>query len=305
MSTAFTGTIFNSLKETLNEVVDDDTDNFKDSVDYRAWCKEKRMKDHWEDDLTMAGPGLASEKPEGTEIPTGTIREHYIKRYMARTYGLRLIITEEAMEDKKYEEAINLARRLKRAMYKTTDIDCTSMLVRGYDTNYPGGDGQPLWSSSHPLAHGGSWSNVMATPMSPSMIAATIATTQIRTFPGHDGITEGYTPYCVLCPIDQWAVWATLIESKMNPKAGNFAEINVIKSEGLFPGGVKPLKFWNNTSTNWAIVTDAEGGFNLRWRRKPENRTWVENSQTLAQYAITARWDKGWTDPRCTLGVQA
>ena len=303
MAAVFTGNIWNSLKKTLEKVVDDDTDNYKDKVDFRAWCPEKKMEDHWEDELTMGGPGLASEKPEGTEIPTGTVREHYVQRYIARTFALRLIISEEAMEDKKYKEAVNFARRLKRSMYKTQDIDATSILVRGFDSNYPGGDGQPLWSASHTLANGGTWSNIMATPMSPSRAAVIIATSQIKKFPGHDGITEGYSPYCVLCPTEQWAVWRGLVESTHVPEKGAFNEINVVN--GLFEAGVKPLKFWNNTTTNWAIVTDADDGFNFRVRRKPENRTWVENSHTQAQYAITSRWDKGYTDPRCSLGVNA
>jgi hypothetical protein len=303
MSEVFTGTIWNSLKLTLDKIVDDKTDGYEGKADYKRWMEVKTMKDHWEESLEMGGPGLASEKPEGTEIPTGTIKEGYRKRYIARTFGLRLIISEEAMEDKKYEEAINFARRLKRAMFKTGEIDCTNILVRGFDTNFPGGDGLPLWSASHTLPHGGTWSNLAATAMSPSRAAVIIHTSQIRKFPGHDGVTEGYEPKKVLCPTEQWATWAGLIESTHAPEPGAFNEINVVNKNLRLE--VVDLKFWNNTTTNYGYVTDCDDGFNIRFKRRPQNRTWVENSKTLAQYAITARWDNGWTDARCSLGVNA
>jgi hypothetical protein len=71
------------------------------------------MSDHYEDDLEMGGPALASEKPEGTEISVGAMREGVLTRYFARTFALRIIVTEEAMEDKKYDQVINAELRKK------------------------------------------------------------------------------------------------------------------------------------------------------------------------------------------------
>lgn len=304
-STVFVGDIWNSVKETLETIVDDDTDGYRSNLVCTKWMDEKDMSDHWEDDLEMGGLGLAAVTPEGTDIPTGTIREGYIKRYIATKFGIRISITKEAMKDKKYERAIRLGRRCKRALYKTLDIDCTDELVFGFDANFPGGDGLPLWSASHTLPHGGTWSNVMATAMSPSRAAVVIATSQIKKFPGHDGVIEGYMPKQVLCPTEQWAVWEGLVKSTKAPEPGAFNEINVVN--GLFTGSpqVVPNIWWNNTTTNWAIVTDADNGFNLRWRDKPESNTWVENSNQISFHSHTARWARGYSDARCSLGVQA
>jgi len=301
--TVFTSTIANSLKETLNVIVDDKTDNVEGSLIMKKWCDELSMKDNYEDDLEMGGPGLASDKPEGTELALGTLREGFLTRYLARTYGLKLIITEEAMEDAKYDKAIAAAKRLKRSMYKTIDIDATALLMRMFNSSYVGGDGVSLGSSSHTLPHGGTWSNILATPMSPSRMAFIVATTQMRQYPGHDGITEGVEPKKVLCPTAQWAVWRGIVGSSHAPEAGEFNEINVVNQD--FDIEVVPIKYWTNSTTNWAILTDSENGLNFRFRRKPRSNTWVDNDNMVMKYGISARWARGWSDARCILGSNA
>ena len=128
-----------------------------------------------------------------------------------------------------------------------------------------------------------------------------VATSQIRKYPGHDGITEGYEPAIVVCPTEQWATWAGLVGSRMDPTTGAFNEINVVNQ--TLDLKVVANKYWSNTTTNWAMLTDCEYALNFRWRRRPRSRTWVDNDQELMKYGISARWARGWSDPRCTLGV--
>lgn len=299
--TVFTGVIFRALKATLETIVDDKTDGYESNLDFKQWCDEKSMSDNYEDDQEYGGPGLAAEVPEGEEIPVGTIREGAPTRYQSRKFALRLVVSEEALEDNKYDRVINAAKRLKRALFKTADIDATTMLVRATDTNVVGGDGQPLASASHTLPHGGTFSNLMAVPMTPSRAAVIQLVSQCKKLPGHDGVTEGYELKKIVCPTEQWAVWDGLLMSDKVPES-NANEINVVKKLGL---SVVTLKFWDNTTTNWAGLTDAENGPNFRWRRKARNRSWVENSQELMSYAISARWSRGWTDARALMFVNA
>lgn len=301
--TIFTSTLANQLKDTLNVIVNDKSDGVENGMIWKKWCEDNKMTDAYEDDLEVAGPGLASEKPEGTEIALGTMREGFLTRYLARTFGLKLIITEEAMEDSKYPEAIQLAKRLKRSMAKTMDIDATAMLMRAFNSSYVGGDGQPLCSSSHTLAHGGTFSNQLATALSPSRMAVIVATTQMRLYPGHDGITEGYEPKAVLCPMAQWAVWQGIVGSEYAPEAGEFNEINVVNKQLSLE--IVPIKFWSNTTTNWIMKTDCENGLQMRIRRKMSGRAWVDNDNMVMKHAQSARWARGWSDARCVLGSNA
>ena len=302
--TVFESSIANSLKKTLNSIIDDDTDGYFESMDLHDWCEETDIEDGYIDDLEMGGPGLATEKLEGAPMMMGNIREGALTRYIPRTFALKMGVTEEAMEDAKYPKALNLARRLKRALAKTADIDATNILNRLFNTSYVGGDGVCLGSASHTLPNGGTFSNIMATPFSPSVSAVTIARAQCRQMPGHDGVTEGYQLKTVLCPVQQEGVWEGICYSKMDPGAGNFSKINVVNQRIKLE--MKALKYWNASTTNYAFLTDCEDERpRFLWRRRPRSRTWVENDQEVMLYSTSARWTRGWSGARGIFCVNA
>ena len=298
----FTATIADGLKLTLDQTVDDSLSNYKSKAVFPKWMTQSNMDDNYEDDLEMGGPGLAAEKSEGAEMMAGGIQEGVLTRYTARTFALKLIITEEAVEDNKYPAIIQAASRLGRALWKTADIDCTSLLAFATSTAAPIGDGQPLASASHTIPSGGTFSNLMAVPMSPGRIAVATAVSQMRKIPGHDGIIEGVEPVKAICPQEQWYIWDGLNMSEKAPEPGAFNEINVVQKLGL---ETVPVKYWTNTTTNWGLISDCDNGFKFKWRRKPRNRSWVDNDQELMKYGISARWAKGVSDPRCILFVNS
>lgn len=301
MSAVFASTIANALKRTLEVIIKDKTD--QERLIMPKWLVQRTMKDAYEDDLETAGPGLIAEKAEGAEMDLGTIKEGVLTRYISRTFALKIIITEEAMEDNKYAEVLMAAQRLKRALWKTVDIDATLMLVRAFNADFTGGDGQPLGSATHSLPHGGTFSNIMGVPMAPSRAAVIIATSQLRKMPGHDGIREGYEPRKVVFPVDQWGDWSVILKSTFAPEQNEFNAINVVNRElDITP---VPNKYWSNTTTNWCLLTDCDYPLNWRWRRRPRSRTWIDNDQELMKYGISARWSRGWSDPRCFFGVNA
>lgn len=301
MATISTSVIAKSLKLTLDEIVDDDNDGLEGSVQFTKFMEVKSMSDAYEDDLEMGGPGFATEKDEGVELDVGGIDEGPITRYLARKFGLKLHVTEEALEDGKYERVINAAKRLKRAAWKTCDVDGANVLNRAFNTSYLGGDGVALVSASHTLPSGGTYSNTLATPFSPSRAALIVATTQARQLPGHDGVTEGYEPKGILCPLGQWAAWDGIVDSDKVPESNN-NEINVVKGLKL---DVTPLKFWTASTTNWVVQTDCDNGLQWRWRRKMKGRTWVDNDAEIMKYSISYRSARGWSDPRCVIGSNA
>ncbi len=302
-STTFTGSTGQSLKRTLDRIIVDPTDGYSSPKmsQYKQWCKESDMPDNWVDDLEMGGPGLLAQKPEGQEISTGTINEGTRTRYLALTYARKLIVTEEALEDEKYERVIDSVRRLKRVGWKTVDINATQMLVNGFDTAFPGGDGLPLWSAAHTLPDGGTFSNVAAAPAAPSVAALVPVVSQIRKLVGHDGIEEGYSPVRILSPTEQWGDWSEILQSKFEPITNNFATVNVINADYKLTNS--DLKFWNNTTTDWAVQTDVEDQLQVKWRRRFKSQTWVDNSGMNMLYSLSARWVVGWSDPRNSIGV--
>lgn len=295
MQTIFSSDIYQSFKETLDSIVDDKLAENESSLVCKKWMKIGSMDEAYTDDLEMGGPGLANETGEGTEIGTGSIREGFLTRYTPSKFALKLVVTDEAMEDNKYPETLRLAKRLDRAIYKTFDIDNTNILIRAQNASYVGGDGVPLASASHTLPNGGTWSNTLATPLAPSRIALITVISLLKKIPGHDGIVDGVEARKVVYPTEQWGVWGGILGSKMAPEPGNFAEINVLKELDIDQVAVK---YWSNTTTNWGIITNADNGIQAKWRRKPRSKSWVENDNETMKYSISARWARGWSDAR-------
>lgn len=299
--TISTSTIALGLKDTLDYICTDDLDNVERNLDYKKWMMERRMFDTYADDQEYAGGGLLAETPEGGEISPLTITEGYTHRYRARKFAGKYVVTQEALDDSKYGKIIQAVKRLKRSAWKTADIDATNLLVRATNAAFPGPDGVALASASHPLAAGGTFSNLMASA-APSIAAWNAGIAQLDQMVSHDGQIEGYKAKAILHPVAQRGIWTVLLGSQMDPTvtAGNFNAINVIKEYG---GEIKrvQLKYWNNTTTNWAIQTDADNGFQFRWRDKFRSNSWVDENQQLINYAISGRFDTGTSDPRCVL----
>jgi hypothetical protein len=299
MSEIFTSTAALALKETLEGIETDEHGSEGSKAVFKKWMTVKSMKDNYIEFYEVAGSGLAGEKPEGESIPLGTIIEGPLTRFNARTYGQRMIVSDEALEDMKYDKVIMAAKRNARSLWKLIDFDATLVLARATNSSFVGGDGQPLASTAHVLPGGGTYSNMLATAMSPSKASLVIATAQLMQQVGHDGLIDGVEAKKAVFPVQQWGVWREVLGSTNDPTPGAFNAINPINRDlNITP---VPVKYWTNTTTNWALITDADQGLMWFWRRQPKSNTWVTEDKTMMNYAITARWSRGWVNPRAIL----
>jgi hypothetical protein len=299
MSEIFTSTAALALKDTLEDIDTDEHGSEGSKAVFPKWMNVKSMGDNYIEYYEVAGSGLAGEKPEGESIPVGTIYEGPLTRFNARTYGQRMIVSDEALEDMKYDKVIQAAKRNNRSLWKLADFDATLLLVRATNTNFLGGDGQPLASTSHTLPGGGTYSNMLSVAMSPSKASMVIANAQLMQQVGHDGLIDGVEAKKVVFPVAQWGVWRELLGSTNDPTPGAFNAINVVNRD--MKVDPVPVKYWTNTTTNWALITDADLGLMWFWRRKPKSNTWVTEDKTMMNYAITARWSRGWVNARSVL----
>ena len=286
---------FKTLKSTLDNIITDKSDNVTGDLACTKYNMEESMADNYVDDLENGGPGLLSERSEGQALEVGTLYEGALTRYISRKFGGILAITEELDEDGKYNEKyIDAARRLKRALYKTLEVDCANVLNRAANALYTGGDGLPLASASHTIPGGGTYSNTLATPMSPSRVALQTVITNVMLLPGHDGVTQGYKVKKIVCPVAQWFTWKGILGSDKVPESPN-NEVNVINGMGI---ELVPVPFWSASTTNWLVITDAMDGLKLKWRRKPKARTWYDEDVEIIKHGVSARWSRGWSNPR-------
>ena len=286
---------FKTLKNTLDNVITDKTDNVTSDLACTKYMAEESMSDNYVDDLENGGPGLLSERSEGQALEVGTLYEGSLTRYISRKFGGILAITEELDEDGKYNDKyIDAARRLKRALYKTLEVDCANVLNRATNTSYTGGDGLALVSASHTIPGGGTFSNTLATPLGPSRAALITVVQNVMLLPGHDGVTEGYKVTGVVHPVAQWGAWKGILGSEKVPESAN-NEDNVIYGMGIKQ---IPVPFWSASTTNWLCLTDVSDGLKLKWRRKPKARTWYDEDVEIIKHGLSARWARGWSDAR-------
>lgn len=297
MNTVFTSILGHFLKKTLESVITDKDDGIEAKRLFPKVFAISDIDDAYVDDQEIGGPGLATERQEAQNIEISTLKEGATYRYMVRNFGLGLRVSKEAIDDNKYDQAIKAAKRLKLSMHLTAEQDAWNVFVRATNTSYVYGDGKPLASATHPLPHGGTFSNMLATPLSPSRTAVINAVSQIKKYPGHNGLVQyGYMPERVVCPTEQWAMWDGLIKSEFAPEAGQFNEINVVNRLKLKE--TVATQFWANTTTNWAMTTDADDGLKFMWRERPNSNTWVGNDNRVMNYSIHARWTRGHSNPR-------
>lgn len=290
-----TALAYKTLKATLDNIITDKTDNVESGLVCTKYMQSESMEDNYVDDLENGGPGLATERTEGQALEVGTLYEGALTRYIARKFGLILQITEELDEDGKYNDKyIDASRRLKRAIYKTLEIDCANVLNRAANAAYVGGDGVSLASNAHTIPGGGTFSNTLATPASPSRTALITVVQNVMLMPGHDGVVEGFQVKAVVHPVAQWGAWKGILGTELTPENNN-NEINVVYGMGIKQ---IPVPFWSGSTTNWGCLTDASNGLKLKWRRKPKSRTWYDEATEIINHGVSARWSRGWSDPR-------
>src|SRR5262245_36902072 len=97
-----TSNIRASLKPTSDEVWGDEMKGPRvyESCGFRVTS----TKDAYVDDQEYAGTGVAPQKQEGQMIAVDEVVEGFGKRYTMRTFGLRMVVSEETIMFKKYDK---------------------------------------------------------------------------------------------------------------------------------------------------------------------------------------------------------
>ena len=117
----------------------------------------------FEEEVMLSGFASAPTKQEGAGVVFDTAGETFTARYNHETIALAFSITEEAIEDNLYDRlAARYTRALARSMSNTKQVKAANVLNQAQFAAVTGGDGVPLISNAHPLATGGTFSNVLS-----------------------------------------------------------------------------------------------------------------------------------------------
>ena len=169
----------------------------------------------FEEEVLFTGFGSAPVKNEGASISYDNAQESYTARYVNQTIALAFAITEEAMEDNLYDTFAKLrARGLARSMANTKQVKAADIFNNGFtDTApYQGGDGEPLFSATHPTVGDGNQSNDL-TDADLSFSSLEAALTTIQKIKDDRGILTGGAAVSLHVSPDNWATSNAVLTS--------------------------------------------------------------------------------------------
>jgi phage major head subunit gpT-like protein len=205
-------------------------------------------------------------------------------------------LTEEAIEDNLYDSlSSRYTKALARAMAYTKQTKAAATLNNGFDTDYPGGDGQPLFSASHPLVSGGTNSNIPATPADLNETSLEAAVIQIAAWTDERGLLIAAKPRKLIVPPSLMFVATRLLETELRVSTAD-NDINAIKSNGSIPEGYAVNHFLTDTDA-WFLTTDVPNGLKHFVRSPMANSMDGDFDTGNVRYKARERYSFGWSDP--------
>jgi hypothetical protein len=256
----------------------------------------------FEEEVMLSGFGSAEVKQEGAPVVFDQANEAYTARYTHETIALAFAITEEAIEDNLYDRlASRYTRALARSMANTKQVKAAAVLNNGFDTNYKGGDGVQLLANNHPLANGGTFSNVLATAADLNETSLEQSLIDIAGFVDERGLKIALQGRKLVIPKEQQFTAERVLRSPLRVGTAD-NDINAIKNMGMIPEGYRVNHFLTDTDA-FFILTDAPNGLK-QFVRSPI-KTAIEGDFDTGNVRFKARerYSFGWSDPRGIFGT--
>ena len=249
----------------------------------------------FEEETKLSGFSAAPVKPEGQAIAYDKAQEAWTARYNHETIALGFSITEEAVEDNLYDSlSKRYTKALARAMAYTKQVKAASVLNNGFSNNYVGGDGQPLFSASHPLISGGTNSNrLTASDLNETSLEAAVI--QIAGWTDERGLLIAAKPNKLIVPPALMFTAKRLLDTELRVATAD-NDINALKAMGSIPGGYTVNHFLTDTNA-WFLTTDVPNGMKHFVRTPLQNSMDGDFDTGNVRYKSRERYSFGWSDP--------
>ncbi len=302
MATLMRNTDFRAVVEPIiNEEFDGVYDQRKDEFSM-VFSERQGIPRSYHEEPMLYGFGSAPEMPDGQGVVYGQGGVLYSARYLYKVYGLSFAITRVLKED---GDAINIgsiyARHLAQSLIETKELLGANVLNRAFNASFVGGDGVSLVASTHPLATGGTWSNLLTTAANLSQTSLEQILIQIRNAVDHTGKRIRLNPLKLVVAPNNVFQAEVIINSALRTGTAN-NDLNPIKSMAMLPKGQANLARLTNANA-WWVQTDAPEGLKLMMRRKMEKSMEGDFETDSMRFKATERYAFGWTDPRALWGT--
>lgn len=281
---AFWGQIYNEHKEEY-------TDLFEVLTSDRAY----------EEDVQITGFGPAPVKPQGQPLSYDSEIQGVITRYQHVAYALGYIVTYEEIQDNLYEKiAMRRAKANAFSMRQTIETIAAGFYNRAFNSAYPLADGQPLISTAHPYALGGTGSNALSPAADLSEAALEDINIQLMGFVSDRGLKISVMPRSLHVPKEEFYNANRILKSVLQNDTSNNA-INVLMATNAFPEGIK-MNHYFTAPHAWFVRTNVSDGLTFYWRERPSFDKDNEFDTKNAKAAAYMRFSQGCTDWRAIIG---
>jgi hypothetical protein len=250
----------------------------------------------FEEETKLSGFSAAPVKNEGQAIAYDNAQEAWTARYNHETIAMGFSITEEAMEDNLYDSlSARYTKALARAMAYTKQIKAAAVLNNGFNAAVTYGDGQPLFSTAHPLVSGGTNSNRPATNADLNETSLEAAVIQIAAWTDERGLLIAARPLKLIVPPGLQFVATRLLQTSLRVGTTD-NDINALKNNGSIPEGYTINNFLTDTNA-WFLKTDVPNGLK-HFVRTPMSTSMDGDFDTgNMRYKARERYSFGVSDP--------
>jgi hypothetical protein len=259
----------------------------------------------FEEEVLFTGFGKAPVKGEGAAVQYDNAQESFTARYTHETISLAFAVTEEAMEDNLYDTFAKLrARGLARSMASTKQTKAADVFNNGFNTAFTGGDGQPLFSASHPTVGDGNQSNLIGTAGTVDLSEAALETAliSIQTVKDDRGILIGSNAVSLhVAPGNQFTADRVLNSPYQPNTADN--NINSIANQGMIPNGYFVNKRFQDADA-FFIKTDVPNGTKMFVRAPLATKMEPDFDTGNLRFKARERYSFGFSDWRGFFGSQ-
>jgi len=247
----------------------------------------------FEEETKLSGFGSAPVKSEGSAIEYDNAQEAWTARYTHETIAMGFSVTEEAIEDNLYDSlSARYTKALARAMAYTKQVKAANILNTAFSQTY--GDGVALISNSHPLVSGGVNSNTGGNvDLNETTLEAAVV--NIAKWTDERGLLIAARPKKLIIPSDLQFVATRLLETEGRVGTAD-NDINVIKSNGVVPGGYAINHYLTDTG-NWFLTTDIPNGLKHFVRSKMATSMDADFDTGNSRYKARERYSFGVSDP--------
>jgi hypothetical protein len=255
----------------------------------------------FEEEVMLSGFANASVKPEGSGVAFDNAQETFTARYTHETIALAFAITEEGIEDNLYDRlASRYTKALARSMANTKQVKAANVLNNAFSsTVQPGGDGEALLSTAHPII-AGTFSNKLSTDADLNETSLEQSLIDIAAFVDERGLKIAARGMKLIIPSELQFTADRLMKSTNRVGTAD-NDINAIRNMGMIPQGYT-INHYLTDSAAFFIKTDVPNGMK-HFVRSPIKTSMEGDFDTgNVRYKARERYSFGWSDPRGMFG---